>query len=182
MRDLLQAAADVMVDGETERALELLAEARATDHLIRELQDAAEEGLDVVASSPFRVRHGPGLRKMAELVEPLDRALRGTRVLVRRTAVAAYLRQPIPHSYAALTADLAASAEVLATELDADRMAEAARPALLAVGHASAQVERSDDLSAEVILAQVRSVVADLLVLTGMDPFEATDALPPVRR
>jgi len=33
-----------------------------------------------------------------------------------------------------------------------------------------------------VILAQVRSVVADLLVLTGMDPFEATDALPPVRR
>ncbi len=79
VRDLLQAAADVMVDGETERALELLAEARATDHLIRELQDAAEEGLDVVASSPFRVRHGPGLRKMAELVEPLDRALRGTR-------------------------------------------------------------------------------------------------------
>jgi len=33
-----------------------------------------------------------------ELVEPLDRALRSTRVLVRRTAVAAYLRDPIPHS------------------------------------------------------------------------------------
>jgi uncharacterized membrane protein YgaE (UPF0421/DUF939 family) len=182
VRDLLQAAADVMVDGEAERALDLLAEARATDHLIRELQDAADEGLDVVASSPFRVRHGPGLRKMAELVEPLDRALRGTRVLVRRTAVAAYLRQQIPHSHALLTVDLAAAVEVVATELDADRMAEAARPALLSVGNASAQVERSDDLSAEVILAQVRSVVADLLVLTGMDPFEATDALPPVRR
>jgi uncharacterized membrane protein YgaE (UPF0421/DUF939 family) len=182
VRDLLQTAGEVMLDGDVEPALALLAEARATDHLIRELQDAADEGLDVVASSPFRVRHGPGLRKMAELVEPLDRALRSTRVLVRRTAVAAYLRHPIPHSYAALTAELAAAVEVVATELDADRLAVAARPALLGVGHASAAVERSDDLSAEVILAQVRSVVADLLLLTGMDPFEATDALPPVRR
>ena len=39
----------------------------------------------------------------------------------------------------------------------------------------------TDDLSAEVVLAQLRSVVADLLLLTGMDALEATDALPPVR-
>jgi hypothetical protein len=119
---------------------------------------------------------------MAELVEPLDRALRSTRVLVRRTAVAAYLRHPVPHSYALLTADLGAAVEVVATELDSDRIAVAAQPALLAVGLASSGVERTDDLSAEVILAQIRSVVADLLLLTGMDPLEATDALPPVRR
>jgi uncharacterized membrane protein YgaE (UPF0421/DUF939 family) len=182
VRDLLQAASDVMVTGDVEPARKLLAEARATDHLIRELQDAADEGLDVVASSPFRVRHGPGLRKMAELVEPLDRALRSTRELVRRVAVAAYLRQPVPHSYALLTADLAAAVEVVATELDADRMPAAAQPALLAVGMASSEVERTDDLSSEVVLAQIRSTVADLLLLTGMDPLEATDALPPVRR
>jgi hypothetical protein len=72
--------------------------------------------------------------------------------------------------------------EVVATELDADRMAIEARPALLRIGNASAGVERTDDLSSEVILAQVRSVVADLLLLTGMDALEATDALPPVRR
>jgi uncharacterized membrane protein YgaE (UPF0421/DUF939 family) len=182
VRDLLLAASEVMGSGDLEPALGLLAEARATDHLIRELQAAADEGLDVVASSPFRIRHGPGLRKMAELVEPLDRALGSTRVLVRRTAVAAYLRHPVPHSYAMLTADLAAAVDVVATELDADRMAVEARPALLAVGRASSDVERSDDLSAEVILAQVRSVVADLLLLAGMDALEATGALPPVRR
>jgi uncharacterized membrane protein YgaE (UPF0421/DUF939 family) len=180
--DLLEAASGVMVDGEAGPALDLLADARATDHLIRELQDAAAEGLDVVASSPFRVRHAPGLRKMAELVEPLDRALRGTRVLVRSTAVAAYLRHPIPHSYAMLTADLASAVDAVVAELDANRLAVDAQPALLAVGMATGEVERSDDLSAEVILAQVRSVVADLLLLTGMDPLEATDALPPVRR
>ena len=170
-----------MVDGDVDRALDLLADARATDPLIRELQDAADEGLDVVASSPFRIRHGPGLRKMAELVEPLDRALRSTRVLVRQCAVAAYRRQPIPHGYAVIAAELAAAVEGGAVELDADRMATAAQPALVAIGIATSDVERSEDLSAEVVLAQLRSVVADLLLLTGMTSFEATDAIPPVR-
>jgi uncharacterized membrane protein YgaE (UPF0421/DUF939 family) len=182
VRDLLYAASDVMTEGDLEPALDLLAEARTTDHLIRELQDAADEGLDVVASSPFRIRHAPGLRKMAELVEPLDRSLRSTRVLVRQCAVAAYRRQPIPHAYATLAVELAAAVEVVATELDADRMATAAQPALVAVGIATSDVERTEDLSAEVVLAQLRAVVADLLLLTGMDSFEATDAIPPVRR
>jgi uncharacterized membrane protein YgaE (UPF0421/DUF939 family) len=182
IRDLLQAAADVMTTGDVDPALDLLAEARATDHLIRELQDAADEGLDIVASSPFRIRHAAGLRKMAELVEPLDRALRSTRVLVRNCAVAAYRRRPVPHAYVVITAELAAAVEVVATELDAHRMATAAQPALIAVGAATGEVERTDDLTSEVILGQIRSVVADLLLLSGMDPLEATDALPPAGR
>ena len=49
---------------------------------------------------------------------------------------------------------------------------------LISLGRATAQVEHSDDLSAEVILAQVRSIIADLLALCGMDPLEATDVIP----
>ncbi len=177
--DLLRAAADVMVDGEVEPALDLLADARSTDYLIRELQLAADEGLAVVASSPFRVRHRPGVRRMAELVDPLDRALRSTRVLVRHTAVAAYHRRPVPHAYAVLARELAAAVDEVAEELHADRMAVAARPALLAVGFATGQVERSAVLSAEVVLAQMRGVIVDMLLLTGLDSLEATDALPP---
>src|ERR1700712_53369 len=44
---LLRAAGEVMVDGVPERGLELLADARSTDVLIRELQDAADEGMAV---------------------------------------------------------------------------------------------------------------------------------------
>ena len=95
--DLMRAAADVMTSGEVEPALDLLADARSTDYLIRELQAAADEGMDVVASSPFRVRHRGQMRRMNELVDPLDRALRSTRVLVRQTAVAAYHHRPVPH-------------------------------------------------------------------------------------
>jgi uncharacterized membrane protein YgaE (UPF0421/DUF939 family) len=182
VRDLLYAAANVMSTGDLDPAIDLLAEARATDYLIRELRDAADEGLDVVASSPFRIRHAPGLRKMAELVEPLDRALRSTRVMVRQCAVAAYRRQPIPHAYATLAVELAAAVEVIVTELDADRLATAAQPALIAVGIASSEVERTDSLYTELVLGQLRSILADLLLLTGMDGSEATDAIPPMRR
>ncbi len=176
---LLRAAAEVMVDGVPSRALELLADARSTDYLIRELQDAADEGMAVVSSSPFRVRHRKDIRRMAELVEPLDRALRSTRVLVRQTAVAAYHHRHVPKSYSLLALDLADATDIVAEELAHDRMAVAAREPLLLVGEASGLVERAEALSAEVVLAQLRSVIVDLLLLTGLDQIESTEALPP---
>jgi len=177
--ELLRVAGDVMVSGDVDPAMQLLADARDTDYLIRELQDAAAEGLAVVASSPFRVRHRGSLRRMADLVDPLDRALRSTRVLVRHTAVAAYRRRPIPPAYAMLARELAAATDQVADELAANRMAVDARISLVAVGHATASVERTEVLSAEVVLAQLRSVVADLLLLTGLDEIESSESLPP---
>jgi hypothetical protein len=56
-----------------------------------------------------------------------------------------------------------------------------AREALVRVGAGTAQVERVTDLSADVVLAQIRSIVVDLLQITGMGVLEATDALPPPR-
>lgn len=180
--ELLRGAADVLRDGDPDRGFDLLADARATDVLIRGLQVAADEGMAVVASSPFRIRHKPGIRRMAEVVGPLDRSLRSTRVLVRQVAVAAYYRRRVPASYQRLLRDLADAVDLAATELRANRTAEAAQPALLAVGAASGAVERADEMTAEAVLAQLRSVVADLLMLTGMGQLESTDALPPPPR
>ncbi|SFC29172.1 Uncharacterized membrane protein YgaE, UPF0421/DUF939 family [Nocardioides terrae] len=180
---LLRAAGDVMLEADAVHGMSVLAEARSTDGLIRELQAAADEGMAVVASSPFRIRHKPSVRQMAELVEPLDRALRSTRVLVRQVAVSAYRGRPVPASYATLAFDLSDAADLLAEELvnarGTEELAEAARPALLALGEASAAVERTDVMTAEGVLLQLRSVIVDLLMLTGMGQFEATDALPP---
>jgi hypothetical protein len=171
-----------MERGEVEPALDLLADARSTDYLIRELQVAADEGMAVVSASPFRVRHRGSVRRMAEMVDPLDRALRSTRVLVRQTAVAAYHQRTVPKSYSLLAFDLADAADQVADLMAADELAVDARTALLAVGDATGHVERSDELTSEVILAQLRSVVVDLLMLTGLDQMESTDALPPPPR
>lgn len=180
--ELLRCSADVMISGEVGQALDLLTDARATDAYIRELQDAAQEGMAVVRSSPFRVRHKRGVRRMGDLVEPLDRALRSTRVLIRSCATSAYKNDPVPASYAALARELADVTDLVAEELSADRMATAARPALLKVGAHTGTVERSDVLAAEVMLAQIRAVIADFLLLTGLDALESTDALPPPPR
>lgn len=179
---LLRAASHVMVDGEIDPALELLADARATDRMISELNEAASEGMSVVTSSPFRRRHKEPVRQMAELVEPLDRALRSTRVLVRQVGVAAYRRRPLPSAYADLAADLALAVEGVAVELAANRMATDARAELLAVGQATGLVERTSELTGDAVLAQIRSIVVDLLMVTGMGQLEATDALPPPAR
>lgn len=179
--EMLRAAADVMDDGELDRALELLADARDTDYLIHELRGAADEGLAVVASSPFRVRHKGGLRRMVELVEPLDRSLRSTRVLVRYVAMAAYRSRPVPSAYSRVARQLAAAVDMVADELHADRMAEAARPALIAVGIATSELPREESLAVEVMLAQMRAVVTDLLTLTGLGQLDSTDAIPPPR-
>lgn len=182
MADLLRAAAHTAQEGDAERALEVLAAARSTERLIRELQDAADEGLSVVASSPFRIRHKGHVRRMAELVEPMDRAMRNTRVLVRRVAVGNYHHERLPGAYALLLEDLARAADAMADQLARGEMASDVRSALLLIGEGTARVERSPELSAEVVLAQIRSIVVDLLQITGMDVLEATDALPPPRR
>lgn len=179
--ELLRAASHVMLDGDPEVGLDLLADARATDRMIRELQGAASEGMSVVTSSPFRARHREPLRRMVELVDPLDRSLRSTRVLVRQTAVAAYRRRAVPTAYADLAADLALAVEAIADELADNRQPVAAREHVLEVGQATGLVERSSELTGDAILAQLRSIVVDLLLVTGMGQLEATDALPPPR-
>ena len=176
--DLLRAASQSIVEGDVERALSMLQDARHTDELVVELRAASDEGLSVVRSSPFRRRHRGRVRAMAELVEPLDFALRNTRVLVRRAAVASYRHEPIPASYAELLDDLAECTDAVADELAAGRQAESVRQRLVALGRATTRVERTSDLSAEVILAQIRSLIADLLAVSGMDPLAATDQIP----
>jgi uncharacterized membrane protein YgaE (UPF0421/DUF939 family) len=176
---LLRAAARSVEDGDVERSLDVLKDARTTDELVIELRAAADEGLSVVRSSPFRRRHRGPVRAMAELVEPLDFALRNTRVLVRRVAVACYRQEPIPASYVVLLEELAGCADAIADELGAGRAATAVRDRLVALGRDTSRVERSTELSAEVVLAQVRSLIADLLAVSGMDPLAATDQIPP---
>ncbi len=50
----------------------------------------------------------------------------------------------------------------------------------IALAEVTSLVERSSELSAEVVLAQTRSLVADLLAVTGMDGLDATDQIPPL--
>ena len=177
---LLRGAAHAIKEGDVESTMVLLTDARSTEVLLGELKIAAAEGISAVRSSPFRVRHKGSVHRLADLVEPLDLAMRNTRVIVRRAAVAAYRRDPVPQGYARLLLDLADAVDAVADDLREDRLPESVQPTLIRLGRATSAVERTSDLSGEVILAQIRSVVADLLRMTGLGPMESTDAIPPL--
>ena len=86
----------------------------------------------------------------------------------------------IPPLVLAFGFGLAAITAFIAVELRADRSPAAVQPHLLRLGEDSSRLPRSRELSAEVVLAQLRSIIADLLRMTGMGGLESTDAIPPL--
>jgi len=174
---LLREAAQCTRDGDVQRAVRVLASARATESPLRELRQAADEGLAVIASSPFQRKHREKVRSVADLVEPLDRALRSTRVLCRRVAVNADRQIHVPPSYAVLLDDLADATDIVARVLGENAAAAMGRGGIIEVGRATARLERGS-LSVEVLLVQIRSLIVDLLQVTGMDYEEAVAVMP----
>jgi hypothetical protein len=67
---------------------------------------------------------------------------------------------------------------VQAKELAERRLPTAAKDRLREIGEASVHVQLTYSMSAVVILAQTRSIVIDMMQLTGMDYFEARELLP----
>lgn len=177
--DLLRDAAQCLRDGDIDRAAEVLASARQTDSLLRELQAAAAEGLSVIASSPFRRSHAENVRSIADLVTPLDRAMRSTRVVVRRVAVLVDHKVAVPPSYARALDRLADATDVVARALLENASPEIGRAGLLEVGRSTGDLERGQ-LYVDVLLVQVRAVIVDLLQVTAMDYDDITAALPPL--
>jgi uncharacterized membrane protein YgaE (UPF0421/DUF939 family) len=161
-----------------EAAEAALARARATDQALGDLRAAAAEGLSVVRSSPFRRRHRATIERVAELAEPIDRAVRNARVLVRRASAAVRFHEPVPADYLDLVEDLADVTGRLADALASRLQVADVRPDLDRVARESALVGRSESLSATVVLAQVRSILVDLYELTGLDADAAMGRVP----
>ena len=176
--DLVRDAAQCLRDGDVQRAARVLASARATDVPLRELRAAADEGLAVIASSPFRRgRPRTACVRVADLVEPLDRAMRSTRVLCRRVAVTANRHLNVPPAYARVLDDLADATDIMARVLAENAPAAMARAGIAAVGESTARLPRGT-ISIDVLLVQIRSLVVDLLEVTGLDNEEAVAAMP----
>lgn len=175
---ILRETAIVIRTDDGELAGATLRRARASERMLDELRSLASEGVAVVRLSPFRRRHLPGAQAIADLLEPLDRAIRNLRVLVRRALVGTRRGEVIPPAYTALLDDLARSCDDIARELHERHEPTAARAGLHRLAERSAVIDPASGLSGEVIRAQVRSMVVDLLVLTGMSVDEAGELVP----
>lgn len=92
--------------------------------------------------------------------------------------MATWRGESVPSAYLDLLDDLATVVEFMAGELWDRRLPMAARPRLVKVGVASSALPVADSLSAVVILAQTRSMITDLLMLTGLGAGEARELIP----
>jgi uncharacterized membrane protein YgaE (UPF0421/DUF939 family) len=175
---ILASTANALRQDDTALATDALTRARNSEHALDELRGLSAEGIAVFRLSPFRRRHLPAVQAIADLVEPLDRAIRNVRVLVRRASVSLWEGEEVPAVYVDLISSLAVVTAEIAGRLSERQLAEGSRDALTAIARASSLVAPNPGLSAEVIRAQVRSAVVDLLMLTGLTFDEARARVP----
>ena len=176
---ILACAATALRQHDTDLASEALTRARRSEHALDDLRELSAEGMAVFRLSPFRRRHLPAVQAIADLVEPLDHAIRNVRVMVRRASVALFKGEQIPAAYVDLISSLAGVTAEIAGRLNERELAEGSRDSLTAIARTSSLVVSDDpSLSAEVIRAQVRSAVVDLLMLTGLTYIEARARVP----
>jgi uncharacterized membrane protein YgaE (UPF0421/DUF939 family) len=174
----LEAAAAELRESDHDAADHVLSQARESAEALAELSEATAEGLAVVRQSPFRHRQLAGVQAYEQLSDPLDHASRNLRVLARRCAIALWRGEQVPAPYRAQMTALAEVMRFMANELRNGRLPVEARERLVAIGQATSHLELAGSLSAVVILAQVRSITADLLELTGMDYAHARELIP----
>ncbi|GAB3937673.1 aromatic acid exporter family protein [Kribbella albertanoniae] len=155
-----------------------LRRARASEAMLDDLRSAAAEGVAVVRLSPFRRRHRGRVQQIADLVVPLDRAIRNIRVLVRRCAVSVWRDERMPDEYPMLLDRLADGTRLIAESLFEPAAKVAAHRVLGELGRRTADLPLPAGLSAVVVLGQIRSTVVDLLELTGTSYDEARKLVP----
>lgn len=175
----LHGVADAIRDRDLDPVAAILARARDSQRMVDDLRTALETAGEIAMMAPSRWRERPRLDRYLALITPVDFALQNTRVLVRRAGAAIRAGEAMPAPLHDALDELAEAVELLSTELaegrelDASgrRMQNAARSAgegLIGIG----------GISTSVVLAQLRSVVIDVLQATGMARSDALAFLP----
>ena len=175
----LRAAEAALRSGDQEAADAVLDRARATESMLEELSGAAAEGVELVRYSPLLRGERQHVQQVADLVAPLDRLLRDLRILARRVTVSAFRGEHVPDHVIALLGEVADITSFCADELWARRLPTRARERIAVAGDATSAVDHHAlSLSGVVIVAQMRSILIDLLELTGLEYADARELIP----
>ncbi len=155
-----------------------LERARQSDSTLAGLREAADEGLAVVRLSLLRRRHLPGVQVVTDLLVPLDLCARNLRVLVRRATVVVRRGEQVPEVDIAHLDELAAVTDDMARVLHGRGLPTGVRAQLVSIGERTAHEPTTTSLNTNVVRAQIRSMVADLLMLSGLTYAEAFELVP----
>ncbi len=167
---VLTDVAEALTAADTDAAMAALTRARAAEPLVTAMTTAVGASDEIARIAPARWRSRDRLSTYSDAAPMLDYAVRNSRVLARRATVLLRSSEPFPDALAAGIRRLAAAVTELGAELDAEGEPARSRRLLLEAAALVAAVRASGglSLSADVVVAQVRSVAFDLLLASGL--------------
>lgn len=161
-----------------------LTSVRATQAQLDSLRKSLEGGREVSRISPLYWNSRGRLERLRAAADPLDNAVRNTRVLLRRSLTLVRDDEILDPGLIEEVEQLAAAVEVVRRMLLADPgeqpdRAEAARVLRSVAKQARPELVAGAGLSAHVVFAQIRSTLVDLLQVCGVQRVSALALLPP---
>ena len=154
-----------------------LARARSLDALRERLAEAVQASREAVSFSPRRRSARAAVHTQQVLAVQLDHAVRNTRVLARRARRAVTDREQVPSQLIGAVRALSRTVRALDLAAHAPERVAPERSVLQAAALANASLRSGQSLSVSVLIAQVRSVVADVLLALGLDEEDALGAI-----
>ncbi|MEN3307240.1 MAG: hypothetical protein V7603_3442 [Micromonosporaceae bacterium] len=170
LADGLGACADALVRRDRDAAQAALDRLRQAEAALGQFRDTLVTAREAATLSPARWRARAPLAQYLDSAVHVDRALRNSRVLARRTVALLRDEEPVPDALPAALRTLADAVGALHQELSDGREPNRTRElGLAAVAQAGDAYRAGLGFSGTVVVAQVRSMATDLLRATGVD-------------
>ncbi|MFF0544741.1 aromatic acid exporter family protein [Nocardia thailandica] len=184
MHKSLVECADGLLEQDSDKVKDSLDRVRATQPQIEALRSALAGGREISRISPLYWNSRRRLQRLHNAADPLDNAVRNTRVLLRRSLTLVRDDEVLDPRLIELVDELGKATEVVRRMMLADPgeqpdQAEATRALRGVARDARPELVAGAGLSAHVVFAQVRSIVVDLMVVCGMQRISAIALLPP---
>ncbi|MBM0202207.1 FUSC family protein [Micromonospora sp. STR1s_5] len=171
----LDATAEALAERDAALARTARGELRQSAGRLKAFVEATQGAREASTLSPvyWHQRHGP-VGRYAQAAEPIDRAMRNSGTLIRRSVTLIEDGEPVPESLSTAVFDLAEAVRLLKRQFAAgaepNRAREQALRAVRTAGHA---YRDGVGFSGAVVVAQVRTTVSDLLVASGLNQEDA---------
>lgn len=184
MSKSLTECGDGLLEQDPDKLRSALTAVRATQPQLDSLRATLEGGKEISRISPLYWNSRARLERIKATADPLDNAVRNTRVLLRRSLTLVQDDEILDPRLIDEVERLGQASDVVRQMMLADPgeqpdQAEAARVLRTVAKEARPELVEGAGLSAHVVFAQVRSIVVDLMQVCGVKRISAIALLPP---
>ena len=180
---VLREVSEGLDERDSTRIRSALQQARGTQPAVTGLEDRLAGARELVRISPTYRRKRGEVAEMERVLNPLDNGIRNIRVLARRAIVAVDDSVPIPEGMVTQIARLGEAVEqvgaLLLDDPGAPDAVEVTRTLRSVAAGARRELVAGSGLTETVMLAQLRSILVDMLQVAGLAKISALATLPP---